>query len=230
MCRLVPIHAALQQEDFLGFLFSGRVFPQLLLQENLPPNPCLCSRLNRELLLPTEQFAGVAVLSCARAESPLWHQDPWSSSHRCPLSSQFQQSPSWLGDLPCEGFESPGSSDLHSSRRWLLTWDTLLCLPNGSLTFLVMVISVTAEMQGSWISFWMKCVWVTRIFGLLPTPCSQIHQRWKFLFAWQNLLDFLISAILQSLNVSQHTSVFWFGWTSKHKLHGWKPCHICNEF
>lgn len=166
MSRLIPIHAALQQEDFLGFLFSSRAFPQLLLQENLPPNPCLCLRLNRELLLPTEQFAGVAVLSCTMAEMPSVIQDPW----RCSLSSQFQQSPSWLGDLPCEGFESPGSSDLHSSRRWLLTWDTLLCLPNGSLAFLVMVISVKAEMQGGWISLWMKCVWVTRIFGLAPPP------------------------------------------------------------
>lgn len=71
MCRLVPIHAEGQQEDFLIFLFSSRAFPQLLLQENLPPNPCVCSRLNREFVLPAEQLAGVAVLSCTKAETPL---------------------------------------------------------------------------------------------------------------------------------------------------------------
>lgn len=35
-----------------------------------------------------------------------------------------------------------------------------------------MVISVKAEMQGGWISFWMKCVWVTPIFGFFPSMFS----------------------------------------------------------
>lgn len=44
-----------------------------------------------------------------------------------------------LQDLRVRGFQSLASSDLHSYRQQLLK-DVLLCLPNWSLAFLVMVI------------------------------------------------------------------------------------------
>lgn len=76
-----------------------------------------------------------------------------------------------------------------------------------------MVISVKAEMQGGWISFWMKCVWVTPIFGFFPLhvlrstkganscPCGKFC-----LIFWclQYSKACMYHSILQSSGLGQH--------------------------